>query len=290
MFQHYLTTLLSRMVANKVVAEYTKSQQEDLGVLRPPKFCFVFGIASMVFWAGAMVAVLLSTEETLDIVLCGIVFGILFALGLFLVLYERNYMVLYRDHEITYRSFFRITRRYHCQDIESACYTDQGGLKICFKDGRKLRFSREEQYFYSDIVKQEKLKCAFEGEESAIIHVYLHPILMGICWLMCGCLVLGSFRYLVLFPYAILLFAACLALQLSGTTYDKESRILTRRRCGFSKKYDMHAHSAAPLYKNGFLMKVEISEGNRRVASVPVSREYKNGIRLARALCGARKV
>lgn len=284
MLQHFLTILLSRLAASKAVSEYEKCQQNNVGLLKPPKFYFIFGIVDMIVWAGIMILVLLTTEDTTDIIVCSIIFGILFAIGLFLVLYERNYMVLYRDHEIIYRDILRIAHKYDCRNIECAFYTDHGGIKIRFRDGRILRFSREEQFFYSDIVRRENLKCTFEGKESATICVYLHPLLMGLYWILGGCILLFCLMYPELFFYAVLMLLVCLGLQLSNTSYDIESKKLVRRKCGFSKEYDMRLCSATPLYRNGHLMKIAILEGDRILAKIPVSSEYKNGLRLARAL------
>lgn len=72
---------------------------------------------------------------------------------------------------------------------------------------------------------------------------------------------------------------------MSSTTYDKESKILTRKKCGFSKKYDMHFCSAKPVYDGNALMMIEIYEKNKKVAKIPASREYKNRERMVQALC-----
>lgn len=286
MLQQFLTVFLSKSTVNKTIEEYEKYQHENIGVLRPPKFIFILGAVSSVFWAVLMTAVLLSSKDGITLTFCGIIFGILFALGLFLMLYAGNFMVIYRDNQIIYRNFFHLTHKFNCQDIELAYYTDSGGLKIIFKDRKKLTFSKEERFFYNEIVKNEHLKCRFNGEEISIIKVYLHPFLMCPLWIVNGALIFCSILYPTLFLFAILMLIFCIGCQLSNTEYNKESKILTRRKYGFSRKYDMHFCSAKPLYEENFLMAIEIYERNKKVAKIPVSREYKNRARLISALCG----
>ncbi len=285
MLQHFLTILLSKSAVRKFHTDYENRQQERPGTLRPPVCIFLLGAVTMVFCVALLAAVLFSTREPATLAACAVIFGSLFALGLFLVLYERNFMVIYRDGDIIYRNLFRFTRRYRCGEITHAYYTDGGGVKILFQDGRKLKFSREESTFYREILKKERIKCRFEGEESPSIRVSLHPFFLYPFWTVSIGMAVGAFWYPSLFLFAGLMLATCLGCQLSDTTYDKKSRILTRRKCGFSRKFDMSVCSAKPVYQEGSLMWIEIYEKKKRVAKVPVSLEYRNRGRLAKALC-----
>lgn len=278
--------MLSRFAVNKTIKDYKKNQQENIGVLMPPKSILILGIISMVFWAALMIAVLIFAKDVTTILICALVFGSLFALGLFLVLYERNFLVIYRDGEIIYRNLFRITRKFSCRDIAHTYYTDGGGIQLVFKDGRKLSFGKEESYFSGKIVKTEHLKCQFRGEESTVIKVRLHPFIMLPLWFLSGGMALGSLFAPDLFLYAILITLVCLGCQMSNTTYDQDSKILTRRRYGFAKHYDMLLYSAKPVYRDDFLVYIELYKGNQKITKIPVSREYKNRARLAWILCG----
>lgn len=79
-------------------------------------------------------------------------------------------------------------------------------------------------------------------------------------------------------------FLFCLACQLSYTTYDKRTQILTKTRCGFSKRYDMRHISVKKIYQDDNLMKLALYDGKKKVGSVPVSAEYKNRMALVHAI------
>lgn len=285
MVQNFLTTVLSKLAVKRTIEDYEKIQRENPGRIKVPSFLFWIGMISMVFWGAMMILVLFFAKDAVTVMICAIVFGVLFLLGLFLVLYEKNYKVVYKDGMIIYRNIFRMTRTYICDDIEHAYYKDSGGIRFVFKNGKKLNFAKEEQVFYEEVIKKEHLKCTFKGEEKAIIKVYFHPFFMCPCWIVGAGMLLCTFWLPEIFLFAILVLLFCLGCQLSNTTYDKEQKILTRTICGLSKKYDMKNCSAKPVYENGYLMKIEIYEKDKRVTKVPVSVEYKNRARLIRAIC-----
>lgn len=286
MLQNFLTMFLSRLTVQKTVEAYEKDQQKNIGTLKPPQSVFVVGVISMIFSALFVAASFIFAEGATARIVCGIVFGCLFALGLFLVMYGKNFLVIYREGEIIYRNLFCRTRKFDCAEIEDVFYTDSGGIKILFRDGRKLSFAKEERYFYKEILKKERLKCRFPGEENEQIKVYLNPFLMYSFWIVCLGMIAASFFYPSLFLFAGPLLLVCLGCQMSDTTYDKKNKILIRRKCGFSKKCDMRSCTAKPVYQDQFLMAIEIYEQKKKVARVPVSVEYKNRARMARALCG----
>jgi len=285
MLQHFSTTTLSKLAVKKTIDDYEKNQKENVGTLQPPKFVLIVGIGSMIIWGVLMLLVVFLTRDLTTWILCGVVFGSLFALGLFLVLYERNYKVIYKEGVIIYRGLLRITREYECQNIEHAYYKDSGGIQFVFKDGKKLSFSREEYYFYNQVLRKEKIKAKYKGEENPVIKVGFHPFFMYPCWFVCAISTLGILWAPELIVFIFFLFLFCLGCQLSYTTYDKESKILIRRRCGFTKKYDMRQHTTKPVYENGFLMTIEIYKNKKKVGSIPVSVEYKNRARMIHTLC-----
>lgn len=286
MLQNFLTNAVSRLAVNKAIEDYEKNQKENIGTLKPPKYILVVGIIDMVIWAIFMMMLLFSTKDMLTVIMGVIVFGSLFTIGLFLVLYERNFMVIYKNGVIIYRNVFHITHKYDCENIEHAYYKDRGGLQLVFKDGRKLSFDKEEGYFYREIVRREHIKCKFKGEENPIIKVHFSPFFMYPCWLFGGGILLLSLWEPTFFLFGILVLLFCLGCQMSNTTYNKEQKILTRTKCRFSKKYDMNYCLAKPVYENGFLMAIEIYQKNKKVAKIPVSVEYKNRARLIHELCG----
>lgn len=287
MLQNFLTMFLSRLTVRKTVEAYEKDQQKNTGTLKQPQSVLVVGAISMAFSALLIAASFVFADGAAARIVCGIVFGCLFVLGLFLVLYGKNFLVIYREGEIIYRDLFCRIRKFDCGEIESAFYTDSGGIKILFRDGRKLSFAKEERYFYKEILKKEHLKCRFPGDENEQIKVCLHPFLMYPFWILCVCMIVASFFYPSLFLFAGVLFLVCLGCQMSDTTYDKKNKILTRRRCGLSKKYDMRFCTAKPVYQDRFLMAIEIYENKKKVVKVPVSAEYINRAGMAKALCGA---
>lgn len=154
-----IITLLSFYIVDKITKDYEKIQQENKGTIRPPKFIFIVGVVCLISLAALMIWVLFSPGDSETKIWCIVVFGIFFALGVFLVLYARNYQILYRDGEIIYRNIFGVTRTFQCQDIEHVYSTKSGGIKIIFKNGRKLSFSREESCFYRELLEKEHLQC-----------------------------------------------------------------------------------------------------------------------------------
>lgn len=285
MWQNFFVVMFSKLAAGKTRDDFEKYQIENSGELKSPGFVLGVGIASIVIWGMVMGVVLFCVEDTTSVMVCLAVFGTFFVLGVFLVMFERNYKVLYKEGKIVYRNIFRITKEYLCRDIECAYYKDNGGIQFVFKDGRKLSFDSEEKIFCREIIGKEQIRCKFKGEEKAIIKVYVHPFLMCPCWIFGGGMLLGTFRNPEMLLYTILVLLFCLGAQLSYTTYDRDQKILTRRKFGFSKHYNMNCCVAKPFYEEGFLMAIEIYERNKRVAKIPTSAEYKNRARLIRELC-----
>ncbi len=285
MLQDFFTTTLSTLVINKAIDDYEKNQKENIGTLKPPKFTLVVGIISMVILATLMLIVLFFIKDAIIVILCAIFSGTLFTVALFVVLYERNCKVLYRDGMIIYRNIFRITSEYACKDIEHTYYKDNDGIQFIFRDGRKLSFTREEKYFYREIVRNEHLKYKFKGEEKPIIKVYFHPFFMYPYWLLSIGMLICTYWDHQMFLLAILLLLFCLGCQLSYTTYDKAQKILTCTKCGFSKQYNMNSYLTKPVYENRILIAIELYEKNKRVAKIPTSAVYKNRAKLIHALC-----
>lgn len=286
MLDNYLSMLLSKLVSRQVTAEYEKIQKENIGILKPGKLVFIIGIIDMIFTSIITILAVFFSNDKTTLVITGIIMGLFWTLGLYLVLYGKNFMVTYKDGKIEYRNIFRVIRKFSCQDIEAAYYTD-GGVKFLFKDGRKLKFDKEEEFFCKEILKKERLKCMHEGDDELIIKVRMNLFLSVFLWLFAIGILAGTFFYTdtlsVLGIVTFLIIAGC---ELSSTTYDKETKILTRRVCGFSKKFDMHICSAEPVYDNGYIMSIKIKKMGKKVGKVPVSREYRNRMKLIHALCG----
>ena len=286
---HALTVILAEKAANKVREDYEVKQEGHIFISKPPVFVMVIGIVSIVFWTALMGLVLWQGNDTETIVFCGAVFGVLFLLGLFLTLYGINYKAVYKNNKIFYTNIFRKTRVYDCKDIKGVYYNDSGSTKFIFNNNKKISFGREEEDFSYRIVSGEKLKYKFKGEEKPIVKMYLHPFLSLPFWAFFAFSLLGILDDPAFVVIVVPLFFVCLAFSLSGklsyTKYDKEQKILTRKRCGFSKTYDMRYHIAKPVYENGFLMYIEIYKQNKKVTKIPISVEYKNRALLARLLC-----
>lgn len=135
----------------------------------------------MVFFGICTAGALFSKNTgTYGKVFCCIIFGAFIFLGLFLVLYQLNYLVIYQKGKIIYRNVFRITKKY-CQEITDALYMDGGGIRFLFRDGKKLTFGREETHFYHYIIDNEKIRCKDKGEDAPVIKVTFHPLMMVPC-------------------------------------------------------------------------------------------------------------
>lgn len=79
-------------------------------------------------------------------VLVGI-YWLFFALFICLILYERNFQVIYKDGKITYRNMFRKTMVYDCKDIVHIYYMNNGGIQFTFKN-EKICFLMKQKYFF----------------------------------------------------------------------------------------------------------------------------------------------
>lgn len=273
------------MAVDKAINDYEKKQKEHIDILKPPKIYFVIGCLAMVICGICIALVLIFEKDALTILMCNIVCGILFVLGLVLVLYEINFKAEYKEGLIIYRNIFRITREYFCEDIECVYYKDNGGMQFVFKDGRKLNFARGEKYFAKELIRKENLKGTFKGAEKPIIKLYWNSFFKWPLWI-----------YIVLMLYCTIetpkiwfitgfLLLISLGWELSYTTYDKEQKILTRRICGLPKRFDMKKCVAKLVYQNGYPMNIEIYVRKTRVGKVPVSSEYKNRAQLIHVLC-----
>lgn len=283
-----ISQLASKLVVSKTIEEFAKSQKENLGTLKPPKIAGIVGLIDMIFCGVIMIIVTVTQREDIFTVLfCDGIFGAGFVLGLFLVLYTRNFLMVYKDGQIIYRNILGITRAYDCHDITHVYYRDNGGLQFVFQNGKKMNFDAEESIFASVVVGKEKLKQEFKDGLQTVIKVSYHPAFIIPFWCIAAFFVYGALTEanggMLLFAIMALLF--CVGLQTSGTTYDTEERILTRRRCGFPKRYQIRGCQAKKVYEGGFLMKIDIFQGKKKIVSVPVSREFKNRAKLIYALC-----
>ena len=271
----------------KEAEEYRKSQRENIGTLKPLKSRGQLGIFGMVVWTIMLLATFFLEDDSRTIIVCGMWFGLLFMLSLYLVLYERNFRVVYKEGKITYRNIIRKTRVYDCKDIVHTYYTNMGGIQFVFRNGKKLEFGEKETFFCYVIIVKEHLKGEFKGGLPTVIKVYLHPIYMSILWGIEAALLIWAYivsESWILF-LAICWALVCLGVQTSRTTYDREKQILTCRRCGFVKRYDMCKYHAKPGYEYSFLRKIKVYDNKKMVTEFTVSPAYKNQIKMIYAIC-----
>ncbi len=278
----------SREFYREIADEHRKSQRENIGTLKPLKSTGQLGIFVMIFFGIMLLLMPFCENDDLRAeIICGIVFVLFGLLGLYLFLYESNFLVVYKEGKIIYRNTFRKTRVYDCKDIVHTYYTNMGGIQFVFRNGKKLEFGETETFFCYVIIVKEHLKGEFKGGFPTVIKVYLHPIYMSILWGMEAALLIWAYiaseTWILLI--AICWALVCLGVQTSRTTYDREKQILTCRRCGFAKRYDMREYHAKPGYEYSFLRKIKVYDNKKMVTEFTVSPAYKNQIKMIYALC-----
>ena len=288
--EQFFAALAAKLVTQKMIGEYDKLQKEEVGTLRVPKAMGILGLVVAIFFCILTGIVLFfSGEDAFGKLFCSLIFGAFILLGLFLFLYQLNHLVIYRKGEITVRNIFRVVSKYDCKEIKEAFWTDRGGVRFIFHDGRRLTFDKEEECFYRQIISNEKIHCKYRGESEPVIKVTFHPFIMvplgGISLL----LVVLAFLIPELIWMAVIMVLICLALHFTYTEENKKTHIWTRRIIGIKKTYDMKKLSIDKIYEDGFLMKITIYDGKKKVGSVPVSVEYKNRAEFINAMDKNRK-
>lgn len=285
---NFFITGLAKAATQKASEDYEKSQRENAGSLTPPFFIFLVGLVDMIIFliVGIVMAFSMASEELGTKVFCYAVDFIMFSLGLALVLYYLNFRAGYKNGIITYRNIFRVTRTYDCREIKTVYCKDRGGVVFLFQNGKKLRFDKEESYFAQLIIRNENLDRHFPGEESTLVKVSLHPLLMVPLWLLDIVLFIVAFLFDlqgVIIP--IILLVLCVGGHISYSSYDVNTKILVRSRFGFKSQYDMHHYMARPVKEGGFVMKIEIFDRDGVATRIPLSTEYKNRARMIFELC-----
>ena len=66
---------------------------------------------------------------------------------------------------------------------------------------------------------------------------------------------------------------------------DRDKQILTCKKYGFTKRYDMRYYHAKPVYEYELLRKVKIYDDKKTVTEISVSPMHKNQIKMIYALC-----
>ena len=285
---NFFITGLAKAATQKASEDYEKSQRENAGSLTPPFFIFLVGLVDMIIFliVGIVMAFSMASEEWGTKVFCYAVDFIMFSLGLALVLYYLNFRAGYKNGIITYRNIFRVTRTYDCREIKTVYCKDRGGIVFLFKNGKKLRFDKEESYFAQLIIRNENLDRHFPGEESTLVKVSLHPLLMVPLWLLDIVLFIVAFLFdLQGLIIPIILLVLCVGGHISYSSYDVNTKILVRSRFGFKSQYDMHHYMARPVKEGGFVMKIEIFDRDGVATRIPLSTEYKNRARMIFELC-----
>lgn len=285
MLQQFLSSLLTQLTTDKMLAEYKKKHRSNSDAFKPPKYNLGIGLICIVFFGALFILTLFSSEDMLTKIFCYIVFGFFTVVAFFLILYSQNFLVLYERGTITYRNIFRITRTYSIKDITHVYYKHSGGIQFIFNDNRVLSFDELDAYFYYPIIINENLSCEYRGGITPIIKVYYHPVYMWIFRIIGIALAVLTLLSPYFLLFAIITFLYCLGCHLSYTTYDQEHKILTRRRWGFSKQYDLHDCSVEPTYRFTTIISLTIYEHDKRLATIPVSIEFKNRVQLIHTLC-----
>ena len=285
---NFFITGLAKAATQKLSEDYEKSQRENAGSLTPPFFIFLVGLVDMIIFliVGIVMAFSMASEEWGTKVFCYAVDFIMFSLGLALLLYYLNFRAGYKNGIITYRNIFRVTRTYDCREIKTVYCKDRGGVVFLFQNGKKLRFDKEESYFAQLIIRNENLERHFPGEESTLVKVSLHPLLMVPLWLLDIVLFIVAFLFdLQGLIIPIILLVLCVGEHISYSSYDVNTKILVRSRFGFKSRYDMHHYMARPVKEGGFVMKIEIFDRDGVATRIPLSTEYKNRARMIYLLC-----
>ena len=270
------------------VEQYRKNQRENIGTFKPLKSTKQAGIFLMVVVTIMQLLMSFGEGDLRSGIVGGIVFGLFWLVGLCLVLYERNFQVVYKEGKIIYRNTFRKTKIYECKDIVYTYYLDTGGIQFVFRNGKKLNFDENATFFCYVIIVKEHLKGEFKGGLPTVIKVYMHPAGMSMFWIIQAALLIWAYiesESVILF-LAIYWALVWLPLQTSGTTYDREKQILICRKCGFAKRYDMRKYHAKPGYEYGLLRKIKIYDDNgNKITEFPVSPVYTNQIKMIYAIC-----
>lgn len=288
--QQFLSNLIAGLAGKKAKEIYEKSQKENIGMIKLPGFFFWFGITEMIVCATLMVILFLFFLPQEGAWSCIGILGFMFVTGLVLVIIQKNCLIVYRERELIYRNFFRITIRFDCREIKCAYYKNGGGILLVFKDGRKFGFGKEESFFYRQLIKREHVICQFKEEEKPSIKVGYTPLFTAILWIVCAiplpALIAQGNMDAILIIICDVLFCFWLLLEMRIAVYDKKRKILTVRQWGMRRKYDMNYCKTDLVYKNGVVEEIAVYENNKKVAKIPVSNIHKNSAELAYVLCG----
>ena len=122
MIQELISSLLTQLTTDKMLADYKKKHRSNSSAFKPPKYNLGIVIFCMVFFGALFILTIFSSEDMLTKIFCYIVFGVFTVGAFFLILYGQNFLVLYEKGTITYRNIFRITRTYSIKDITHVYY------------------------------------------------------------------------------------------------------------------------------------------------------------------------
>ena len=153
-------------------------------MIKLPGFFFWFGITEMIVCATLMVILFLFFLPQEGAWGCIGILGFLFVTGLVLVVIQKNCLIVYRERELIYRNFFRITIRFDCREIKCAYYKNGGGILLVFKNGRKFGFGKEDSFFLSATDKKESMSPAsLKGKKNQTLRWDIHRFLQLFCGL-----------------------------------------------------------------------------------------------------------
>ena len=274
-----------REIVSAIVDEYQKNQQENIGILKQPKSMGQIGMVGVIVWA--IILLIGENDPPANIgegVLVGI-YWLFFALFICLILYERNFQVIYKDGKITYRNMFRKTRVYDCKDIVHIYYMNNGGIQFTFKNGKNLFFDETEIFFCNVIMETENLRGEFKGGLPTVIKIYLHPICMIMLWSLEVPMLILAYAISAIVWLAIFWALVCLVIKINSTTYDREKQMLICRKWGFAKHYDIRHCQVKPIYEYGYIRKIKIYDGKKYITTFSISPVDKNRGWMIRTLC-----
>ena len=286
----YINSRRIRETVGAIVDEYRKNQQENIGTLKPPKSLGQLGMFGVIVWVVILLIMIFGENDPPANIIEGVLLGIywiFFALLLYLILYERNFRVIYKEGKITYRNTFRKISIYDCKDIVHTYYKNNGGIQFVFRNGKKLNFDEQETFFCYLIIVKEHLNGEFKDGFPQVIKVYVYPIYMIIFWSIEIAVLIWAYieSEACLYFVAICWVLICLELQTNRATYDRDKQILTCKKYGFTKNYDMRYYHAKPVYEYQLLRKVKIYDDKKTVTEISVSPMHKNQIKMIYALC-----
>lgn len=242
-----ISKLISYYTSKKAVDVARKNIEKDLSenknILRPPFMVFIAGLILAFMFLVIMVAFTLSysfEENLIGFIVGESICAFFLLLGIIMVLMYVNIYLIYKDGKIIHRNIFRVKRIYDCSEIVEARDTHIGGIVFIFANGKKLKFDPEEILFALNIMENEKIRKKVAGEGMDVIKVSLSLpwiIFILIVSILIPVFELSNNTYL----FGTITFLIMVWSQVESCTYDKKTKLLTKRTLGIFKKSSRYA-------------------------------------------------